>query len=125
LEIRDDAKVLTVQGIEHLHFVVAAEPFDARLVVTNDRPTMEDLDRYAHSLVSEPNMVVVVVDPLHHRVQVHFGIASHVPREAWESIERSGNPAFRRGDFEGGAADIFQAAARAVELANDGAKGPR
>jgi|HubBroStandDraft_2_1064218.scaffolds.fasta_scaffold86551_2 hypothetical protein len=120
LEISDEAHALTEESLRHLRSVVAVAPFDVRLAVTSDYPTLDDLERYARSLVTEPNMIVVSVDPTHQHVEVRFGIGSHVPREAWESIEQSGNPAFRRRDFDGGAIEVIQAAARAVETGGIG-----
>ncbi len=120
LEVSDKAHTLTEEGIRHLRSVVAVAPFDVRLALTSDYPTLDDLERYAQSLVTEPNIVVISVDPTHHRVEVRFGIGSHVPHEAWESIEQSGTPAFRRRDFDGGAVDVILAAVRAVETDGGG-----
>jgi hypothetical protein len=114
LQIRDEAHVLAPDDAARLRSVVASAPFDARFVVTTDFPDEQDLSRYVRSLFSEPNQVVVGVDPKHHHVQVRFGIGSRVPQAAWSAIERAGNDAFRRGDWEGGAASIFNEAARAA-----------
>jgi hypothetical protein len=121
LQIRDEARVLAPDDAARLRSVVASAPFDARFVVTADFPDEQDLSRYVRSLFSEPNQVVVGVDPKHHHVQVHFGTGSRVPQASWSSIERAGNDAFRRGDWEGGAAAIFNEAARAAASAPGGA----
>jgi hypothetical protein len=121
LQIRDQAHVLSAEDAARLRSVIAAAPFDARLVVTNDYPDAQDLSRYVSSLVNEPNMVVVGLDPQHRHVQVHFGTGSRVPRSEFPAIERAGNDAFRRGDWAGGAAAIFQAAAPAAANAPDSA----
>jgi hypothetical protein len=115
LAIRDEAHVLSPDDSARLRSVVVAAPFDARLVITSEYSDPQDLSRYVGSLVKEPNMVVVGVDPQHHHVQVHFGSGSHVRRSEWPAIERAGNDAFRRGDWEGGAAAIFVAGSHAVE----------
>jgi uncharacterized membrane protein YgcG len=114
LHIRDEAHVLSADAAARLRSVVTAAPFDARFVVTSDYPDAQDLSRHVGSLVTEPNDVVVGLDPQHHHVQVHFGTGSRVPRSEWAAIERAGNDAFRRGDWEGGAAAIFRAASQAV-----------
>jgi hypothetical protein len=114
LHIRDEAHVLSADDAARLRSVVVAAPFDARLVVTSEYPDAQDLSRYVGSLVNEPNEVVVGLDPQHHHVQVHFGTGSRVPRSEWAATEKAGNEAFRRGDWEGGAAAIFRAASLAV-----------
>lgn len=115
LDVSDPGHVLTAGGVTHLRHVVGRVPFKVRLALIDDYPSIEGLERYARSLVNGPNLIVIGVDPTHHHVEVRFGIESHVPREAWKLIERSGNPAFRRGDFEGGVTEIILAAVRAIE----------
>lgn len=119
LQIRDAAHVLSAQDVSRLRSVVAPVPFDARFAVTSEYPDAEDLSRYTRSLINEPNVVAVAVDPEHHHVQVHFGVGSHVARGSWSQIERAGNDAFRRGAWEEGAAQIFGEAARAAGSAPD------
>jgi hypothetical protein len=111
LRIRDDAHVLTADDATRLRSVLAAAPFDGRFVLTTDYPDPQELSRFADTLVTEPNLVAVAVDPQHRHVQVHFGTRSGVPRAERDAIEHAGNDAFRRGDWEGGAAAIFRAAA--------------
>jgi MYXO-CTERM domain-containing protein len=122
LQVRDDAHVLAPQDIARLRSEVASAPFDARLMTTTDHPESQDLARYLERFVSEGDMVVVGVDPEHRHVQVRFGTASHVPQPSRSAIEKSGNDAFRRGDWEGGAATIFRMASGAVSTAP--AEGP-
>ncbi len=125
LQIRDEAHALAADDAARLRSVVSDAPFDARLVITRNYPESQELSRYVHSLVAEPDMVVVGVDPEHHHVQVHFGTGSGIPRSAWSDVERAGNDAFRRGDWEGGAAAIFrEAAASAKTGAADGRDNP-
>jgi hypothetical protein len=114
LQIRDEPHVLAGDDAARLRSTMADAPFDGRLVFTSSYPDSQDLSRYVASLVSEPDMVVVGVDPQHHHVQVHFGTSSRIPSSAWPGIERAGNEAFRRGDWEGGAAAIFREAERSV-----------
>ena len=120
LRVRDDAHVLTADDASRLRAVLAAAPFDGSLAVTNVYPDAEELSHFAHSLVNEPNMVAVAVDPQHRHVQVHFGTGSRVPRGEWAGIERAGTDDFRRGDWEGGAAAIFRAAANAAAASGAG-----
>jgi len=114
LQVRDEAHVLSAVDVHKLQSVVSGTPFDERLVVTTEYPQSQDLGRLVGSLVTEPNMVVVGLDPEHRHVQVHFGNGSHIPRAAWPAIEAAGNDAFRHGDWAGGATAIFRAASAAV-----------
>jgi hypothetical protein len=114
LQVRDPSHLLSADDVGRLRSTIGAAPFDARLVVTSEFSDVQDLSRFVSSLVVEPNMVVVGLDPQHRHVQVHFGTGSRVARSAWPAIERSGNDEFRRGDWEGGVAAIFQAATHAV-----------
>jgi hypothetical protein len=114
LQIRDPSHVLSAEDESRLRAAVTPMPFDARLAVTSDYADPQELSRYAHSLVTEPNMVAVAIDPEHRHVQVHFGVDSHVPQSAWQGIERAGNEAFHRAEWEQGTERIFTEASRAV-----------
>jgi len=114
LQLRDEAHVFAASDAAHLRAAVAPAPFDARVVTTSAYPDQTGLSGYVRSLVSEPDMVVVGIDPEHHHVQVHFGTGSHIPRAAWSSIERSGNDAFRQGAWAQGSETILRAASSAV-----------
>jgi hypothetical protein len=114
LQIRDEAHVLAPAGVEQLRSTVASAPFDARLVFTTDYADAQDLSRFVGSLVDEPNMVTVGVDPRHRHVQVHFGRGVGIARAEWPAIETAGNGAFREGNWGDGAAAVFRAASRSV-----------
>jgi hypothetical protein len=114
LVVRDEAQVFTPGDTEQLRAIVAKAPFDARLVTTTSYADQPGFSRFVGTLVSEPNMVVLGIDPTHHHVQVHFGTGSHIPQASWPAIERAGNDAFKRAAWEEGGADIFRAAATAV-----------
>jgi hypothetical protein len=114
LQIRDEAHVLAPGDADRLRSQVASEPFDARLVFTSDYAEATDLSRFVGSLVDEPNMVVVGVDPRHRHVQVHFGIGSGIARTERPAIETAGTGDFRNGDWAGGAGAIFRTAAQSV-----------
>ncbi len=114
LQIRDTEHVLSADDSARLRLTLTSAPFDGRFVVTSEYPDTQDLSRYVGSLVTEPNLVVVGLDPQHRHVQVHFGNGDRVPRSEWPDIERAGNDAFHRSDWAGGASAIFQAASRAA-----------
>jgi hypothetical protein len=124
LQVRDEAHVLTTDDVGRLRSDVAGAPFDARLVVTTAHAESQDLARYVEQFVSEPDMVLVGLDPDHRHVQVRFGTGSQVPAASRVAIEKSGNDAFRRGDWEAGASAIFRAAANAVSVAPSGGVTP-
>jgi hypothetical protein len=117
LRISDEARVLAGGDAERLRSEVASAPFDARLVFTSEYAEVADLSRYVGSLVDEPNMVAVGVDPQHHHVQVHFGRGSGIARANWPAIEKAGNGDFRDGNWAAGAGTIFRTASRAVSEA--------
>jgi hypothetical protein len=114
LQIRDEAHVLAAGDADRLRSQVASAPFDARLVFTTDYVEATDLSRFVGSLVDEPNMVVVGVDPRHRHVQVHFGTGSGIARTERSAIETAGTGDFRNGDWAGGAGAIFRSAAQSV-----------
>ncbi|MGD0530011.1 MAG: hypothetical protein ABSE49_33055, partial [Polyangiaceae bacterium] len=102
LVVRDEAQILTPVDQQQLRAIVTQAPFDARLVTTTSYVDEAGFSRFVGTLVSEPNMVVVGLDPQHHHVQVHFGAASHIAESDWPAIERAGNDAFKRSAWEEG-----------------------
>jgi hypothetical protein len=115
LGVHDDAHVFASQDAAKLRSVVAAQPFDGRVALTTAYAEPQDLARYAKAVLTEPNMVVVAVDPEHRHVRVEYGTGSRIPRSAWPSIDRAGNAAFARGAWEEGVADIFTTAGQSVD----------
>jgi len=111
LQVRDEAHLFGAADTAQLEAAVARAPFDARIVTTSNYADQGAFSRYVGTLVSEPDMVVVGIDPEHHHVQVHFGTGSRIPHAAWSSIERAGNDSFRQGAWEQGSEDILRAAA--------------
>jgi uncharacterized membrane protein YgcG len=115
LQIRDESHVLAAGDADRVRSVVGAAPFDARLVFTSDYASKEELGRFVHTILDEPNMVAVGIDPQHHYVEVRFGRGSGVRRAEWGTIESAGNDAFRASRWADGAASIFRDAARSVD----------
>ncbi len=111
LQLRDEAHLFGAADAAQLRAAVAQAPFDARVVTTSNYADQAAFSRYVGTLVSEPDMVVVGIDPDHHHVQVHFGTGSRIPHAAWSSIERAGNDAFHQGAWEQGSEAILRAAA--------------
>ncbi len=114
LVLRDEAQILTPADAAQLKAVVAQAPFDARLVTTTNYADEARFSRFVGTMLSEPNMVALGIDPQHHHVEVHFGTATHIPEADWPAIERAGDDAFARSAWEEGGADVFRAATNAV-----------
>ena len=114
LQIQDPEHVLSASDSAQLRSVIGSAPFDARLAITSQYADPQELSRYVGSLVREPNLVAVGLDPVHRHVRVHFGEGDAVAKSDWPAIERAGNEAFSHGDWEGGTAAIFQSAARSA-----------
>jgi hypothetical protein len=114
LVLRDEAQILTPADAAQLKAIVAQAPFDARLVTTTNYADPAGFSRFVGTMVSEPNMVVVGIDPQHHHVEVHFGTASRIPEADWPAVGRAGDDAFERRAWEEGGVDVFRAATRAV-----------
>lgn len=110
LQLRDEAHLFGSADTAQLKALVAQAPFDTRVVTTTNYTDQAAFSRYVGTLVSEPDMVVVGLDPDHHHVQVHFGTGSRIPHAAWSSIEHAGNDAFRQGAWEQGSEAIVRSA---------------
>ena len=102
LGVRDDAHALSSEDAAKLRAVVASQPFDGRVAFTTAYVEPQELARYAKSVLSAPNMVVVAIDPQHRHVRVEYGDGSHIPRSAWPGIDRAGNGAIRARCVGGG-----------------------
>jgi len=114
LVLRDEAQILTPADAAQLKASVAQAPFDARLVTTTNYADPAGFSRFVGMMVSEPNMVVVGIDPQHHRIEVQFGTATRIPEADRPAIERAGDEAFERRAWEEGGVDVFRAATVAV-----------
>jgi hypothetical protein len=117
LQVRDESHVLTPEAVSHLRSIVASAPFDARLAFTSEYAEPEELSRYVGSLIHEPNMIAVGVDPQHRHVQIHYGTGSGIARSEWATIDHAGSPSFHDGRWEDGTAAIFKAAEHSVGTA--------
>jgi hypothetical protein len=115
LGVHDPDHSLSSQDVAKLRSVLASQPFDGRVAFTTEHPEQQELARYARSILTESNLVVVAVDPEHRHVRVEYGEGSHVRRAAWPNIDRAGNAAFARGDWEEGVASIFAAAGQSID----------
>lgn len=109
LQVRDDVNVLTPDDESALRAQVDAQPFDVRVWTTDTALDRASFDARVSRLVASPRMVVIAVDPTHHRTSVHFGINAGVPRERFAMIGDAGDASFRAGQWRGGVAAIIDA----------------
>lgn len=98
---RDPAGALTPAAMSGLQAHVGDWPFAAHVLVeaAPDLPTLED---DAHAWVDSPNVVVIAIDPSHHRVVTRFGSATGVKTGDFDAVSASGSVAFRAHDLPGG-----------------------
>lgn len=112
--VQDSAHIFGPGDADALRAVAAHAPFDVRVATTTAYADQPSLSRFTRSLVNEPDMIAIAIDPEHRHVQVHFSTDSGIPAAQWTGIERAGNDAFKRGAWEQGSADIIRAAEGAV-----------
>ena len=118
--MRDAASLLTPSDRSTLESAVGRYPFDVRVLTSTDYADQPSFSRYVGAQVSEPNMVVVGIDPIHHHTQVHFGTGSRVAEGQWSSIERAGNADFKQTHWALGVVAILDQAAAATSGATPG-----
>lgn len=109
LQVRDDVNVLTPADEAALRAQVDAQPFDVRVWTTDTALDRAAFDARVSRLVASQRMVVIAVDPTHHRTSVHFGIGAGVPRERFAAIGDAGDASFRAGQWRAGVSAIIDA----------------
>jgi hypothetical protein len=114
LQVRDSASVFSAADRAQIDAAVQRCPFDVRVVTSAEYADAASFSRYVGGLVSEPNQIVVGLDPTHRHTQVHFGTGSQIDASSWPGIERAGNTAFRDGRWGPGVVAILEAAWTAV-----------
>ncbi len=114
LQVHDSAGLLTGSDRRAIESAAARCPFDVRVLTSTDYADQGAFSRYVGAQVSEPNMIVVGVDPAHHHTQVHFGTGTRVAESQWSNIERAGNVDFRSARWAPGVAAILDAASGAA-----------
>ena len=120
LQHRDTTGSLSADDATALRSAAQTYPFDARVVLGSEWASRESFDRAVGQLVAAPDMVVVGVDPVHHRTSVHFGVGTHIARARWRAIEDAGDGWFRQGQWRSGVEAILAAANASVGTAPDG-----
>jgi hypothetical protein len=124
LHVSDDAGVFSAGQLSTLRRQVDGYDFDVRLVTTSSYTSKSDLGGYVHRFVTEPNIVVIGLDPQHHHVSVHFGTGTGIPDSAFKPIESAGIPSFKDADWTGGVTAILDRAEKSVEHRGGASSGP-
>lgn len=92
--VRDSANFVPASDVSKLQLDATQWPFDVHVLaeVAPDHNTLED---DAHNSVDNPNVLVIAVDPTHHKTIVRFGNATGVKPGDYDSISQAGNAHFR------------------------------
>jgi hypothetical protein len=114
LRTSDDAGLFTSKQLDSIRGRTAGYAFDVRLVTTTSYTTKSDLGGYLHRFVTEPNLVVIGLDPTHHHVSVHFGTGTGIADSEFKAIDTAGNPSFKDSDWTGGVLAILDRAQKAA-----------
>jgi hypothetical protein len=117
IEIRDNAGFIPPSDVVRLRADQASWPFDVHVLaeVVDTRDTLED---DAHRAVTNPQVVVLAVDPTHHRTVVRFGNETGVKSGDYDSIAQAGGAHFRAHEV----ADGFEAMITRVRASREAAR---
>jgi hypothetical protein len=114
LHTTDDAGVLTPSQLATLRSRAQGYDFDVRVITSSSYASKSDLGGYVHRFVTEPNLVVVGLDPVHRHVSVHFGTGTRIADSEYQTIESAGVASFKDSDWGGGVVAILDRAEKAV-----------
>ena len=114
LHTTDDAGVLTPSQLAAVRSRAQGCDFDVRVITTSSYASKSDLGNYVHRFVTEPNLVVIGLDPVHRHVSVHFGTGTRIADSEFKAIESAGVASFKDGDWAGGVDAILDRAEKAV-----------
>ncbi len=114
LHTTDDAGVLTQSQLATVRSRAQGYDFDVRLITSSSYTSKSDLGGYVHRFVTEPNIVVIGLDPVHRHVSVHFGTGTRIADSEFSAIESAGVASFKDGDWAGGVVAILDRAEKAV-----------
>jgi hypothetical protein len=120
LHTTDDAGVFTPAQLTSVRSRVQAYDFDVRVITTSTYASKSDLGDYVHRFVTEPNLLVIGLDPVHRHVSVHFGTGTRIADSEFKTIEAAGVAAFKNSDWAGGVISILDRAERAVGTGGTG-----
>ena len=72
LTVRDTAGFLTPSDVSALQAKSGEWPFNL-VVLAENAPSFPILEDHAHNLITGPSVMVIAVDPAHHKVVTRFG----------------------------------------------------
>ena len=114
LHTTDDAGLFTPSQLATVRSRAQTYDFDVRLITSSSYASKSDLGNYVHRFVTEPNLVVIGLDPVHHHVSVHFGTGTRIADGDFKAIESAGAASFKDADWAGGVVAILDRAERSV-----------
>jgi Domain of unknown function (DUF5129) len=114
LHTTDDAGAFTPSQLATVRSRAQGYDFDVRLITSSSYASKSDLGNYVHRFVTEPNLVVIGLDPVHRHVSVHFGTGTRIADSEFKTIESAGVASFKDADWAGGVVAILDRAERAV-----------
>jgi hypothetical protein len=124
LHTTDDAGALTPAQVAAVRSRAQGCDFDVRLIVSSSYASKSDLGAYVHRFVTEPNLVVIGLDPVHRHVSVHFGTGTRIADSEFKAIESAGVASFKDSDWSGGVVAILDRAEKAVGTTGGGQRAP-
>lgn len=114
LHTSDEAGVFTPAQLATVRSRAQGCDFDVRLITTSSYASKSDLGGYVHRFVTEPNIVVIGLDPVHRHVSVHFGTGTRIADSEFQPIESAGLASFKDSDWAGGVVAILDRAEKSV-----------
>ncbi len=89
-------------------------PFEVHLLVEN-ASSFQALEDHAHTAVDGTNVMVIAIDPAHHKTVTRFGTSTGVKSGDYDSISQAGNAHFRSHEIRQGIEAIIQRAKASKE----------
>lgn len=114
IDVHDSVGFLSTGDVQTLRDHNGNWPFDVHLLAES-ASSMEALESDAHRAVTSSSVMVIAVDPAHHKTVVRFGTATGVKTGDYDSISKAGNAHFRSGENEAGVEAILARARASKE----------
>lgn len=99
--IHDDASTFSSADIATLQGEAARWPFTLH-VLTRATSSKAELASLVHQCITGPDIVCVGLDAANHRTETHFGTATGVRPQDFNSVAAAGNASFKTGNWRGG-----------------------
>jgi len=113
LSVRDTVNWIPTGDRSTIQSSANASPFDVHILVEN-ASSFNVLESDAHNWVDSPHVMVIAIDPVHHKTLTRFGTGTGVKAGDYDSISAAGNAHFRSHEIgQGFEAIIIRAKASA------------